>query len=73
MKVKVKIFSVQSGDERRGEKEMNEWFEKNPDINIEKVRTASNEYRFNTYIFYTKQVNLQQNMTNVVIDMNNMI
>ena len=57
--MKVKIFTAQSGREGHGEEEINEWFDKNPGIIIQKTKIRSNRNRFNTYIFYTEGISIK--------------
>lgn len=53
--MKIKIFCSASEEEGNGEKKMNEWFEENPNIIIENIKTCCNKYRFWTVLLYTEK------------------
>jgi hypothetical protein len=51
--MKVKIFSQSSGNEKVTEDKMNEWFKRNSNISIFKIKLSGNLNRFVTQIYYT--------------------
>ena len=51
--MKTKIFHTTDETGTRMETQMNEWFEQNPSIEIERVEPLMNKYCFWMVIFYT--------------------